>query len=573
MDIISELKKLIEKAVGGLGIEVGNFSVEYPENSERGDLATNVAMVSAKKAGMNPKELAEKIKIEIEKIKPDFVGSVEIAGPGFINFHLSPEYFTHELRKILKDGKKYGKGSARKRERIIIDYTDPNPFKEFHIGHLMSNAIGESLSRLVESQGAKVVRVCYQGDVGPHVAKTIYGIQNSKLNIEDFKGKSLSERTRFLGECYTSGSRVYEEDETAKKEIEEINRKIFTGDGKELMRIYELGKKWSLEHFDEIYRELGTKFDKFIFESEVADDGVKITQEFLKKGVFENSDGAVVFKGEKHDPKLHTRVFINSKGLPTYEAKELGLNALKWKKWRPDKSIIVTANEQSEYFRVVLKALEQIAPDIRKVTEHIAHGMLRLADGKMSSRKGSIITGKSLLRDVKGLVSEKIKDRGFDKKENEEIASIVAVAAIKYSILKQAIGGDIVYDFEKSVSFEGDSGPYLLYTAVRAKSVLEKAKDEGIKLKIMSGIEVTEIEKILSRFPQIVQGAENDNAPHKLASYLIELSATFNSWYAHTTIVVKGDKESPYRVAITEAVRTVPENGLDLLGIKVPNRM
>ncbi|HVY55593.1 MAG TPA: arginine--tRNA ligase, partial [Thermodesulfobacteriota bacterium] len=291
-------------------------------------------------------------------------------------------------------------------------------------------------------------------------------------------------------------------------------------------------------------------------------------------GVFEKSDGATVFKGERYDPKLHTRVFINSQGIPTYETKELGLNTKKWKKVRPDESIIITANEQSDYFRVVLKALEIIEPEAARVTKHIAHGMLRFAEGKMSSRKGNVITGESLIADVEKMVTEKLAAREMTDKQKAEATEAVAVAAIKYSILRQVTSSDIIYDFDKSISFEGDSGPYLLYTAVRAQSVLDKAKKEGVKPRIeRKGVIVGPLEKALARFPEVVGRSAREEAPHHIATYLIELSSVFNSWYANVPIVGKDDGESPYKVALTQAVRIVLVNGAKLLGMKVPERM
>jgi arginyl-tRNA synthetase len=339
------------------------------------------------------------------------------------------------------------------------------------------------------------------------------------------------------------------------------------------MKLYKLGKKWSLEHFDDIYKKLGTKFDYFYLESEVAHDGVALVEEWLGKGVFEKSDGATVFKGEKYDPKLHTRVFINSQGIPTYETKELGLNTKKWKKVRPDESVIITANEQNDYFRVVLKALELIEPEAAKVTKHVSHGMLRFAEGKMSSRKGNVITGSSLITDVEKMVEEKLAGREMTDKQKVEAIGAVSVAAIKYSILRQVTSSDIIYDFDKSISFEGDSGPYILYTAVRSQSVLEKAKKEGVKPRIERKEVVGPLERMLVRFPEVVARSAGEKAPHHIATYLIELSSAFNSWYANVPIVGKDDAQSPYKVALTQAVRTALVNGAKLLGMKVPERM
>jgi len=576
MDIQLQIKTAIQQVLKTLNISATEIILERPADANHGDFATNIALTLAKQTKLNPRELAEKITGILREQKIEFVEKIEIAGPGFINFYLSPKFFSNELEIVLKRKELYGNSNEWRGRKVLVEYTDPNPFKVFHIGHLMSNTIGESISRIIASQGAKVRRMCYQGDIGMHVAKTMWAILKNLDKIPS-KRAPLTERTDFLGQMYVEGSNAFEDIPEVKNEIEDLNKKIFEGKDRKLMKLYKLGRKWSLMHFEEIYKKLGTKFDYYYLESEVAHDGVALVHEFLEKGVFEKSDGAVVFKGEKHDPKLHTRVFINSQGIPTYETKELGLNTKKWKKMHPDQSIIITGNEVNDYFRVVLKALEIILPEAAKVTKHISHGMLRFAEGKMSSRKGNVITGESLIGDVETLALEKLARRDMDDKKKKEVAEIIAISAIKYSILKQITSSDIVYDFEKSISFDGDSGPYLLYTAVRANSVLEKAKKEKIKPKINTDISVddtsSELARFISRFPEIVSHSATEKSPHFVTTYLTALSSLFNSWYANTPIVKIDEPKSPHRVAITNAVRIVLENGTKLLGMKIPEKM
>jgi arginyl-tRNA synthetase len=266
--------------------------------------------------------------------------------------------------------------------------------------------------------------------------------------------------------------------------------------------------------------------------------------------------------------------------LPTYETKDVGLAK---KKSELEKnltaSIIVTANEQNDYFKVIFKALEFIFPEYAKISKHIGHGMIRFSSGKMSSRKGNVITGESLISEVEEMVKEKVKDRDYSESEKKDIVEKVAIGAIKYSILRQAIGGDIVFDFDKSISFEGDSGPYLQYSYVRAKSVLEKAQNLGIMNSVGAWLlqnslgEISSLERMLYRFPEIAERAGREYAPHYLATYLIELAGAFNNFYANEKIVDEKDSDSPYRVALTEAFSTVMKNGLNLLGIMVPEKM
>ncbi|MFA6585886.1 MAG: arginine--tRNA ligase [Candidatus Paceibacterota bacterium] len=571
------LKNLIKNALKNLNIEIEDISLEHPADLKMGDYSTNVAMTLAKELKTNPKELANKIVKELRDLSSPpakgevgggLISEIQVAGAGFINFYLNKTFFVDSVKEVLEN-KNFGHNNIFEGKKLMVEYTQPNPFKPFHIGHLMSNAIGESISRIVEFSGAKTIRANYQGDVGPHVAKAIYGLL--KFGMPD-ENKSVTEKAQYIGELYVKGNDVYEADEQAKKEIDEINRKVYDKSDKKINEIYDWGKIITLEAFEEIYKTLGTSFNYYFFESVVAPIGLKIVSE---NKIFEKSDGAIVFHGEKYDPKLHTRVFVNSQGLPTYETKELGLTEMKFEKEKNlDLSVVVTAHEQEEYMKVVSKALEIMNPEIAHKMKHIIHGMMRLSTGKMSSRKGNVITGESLIRESCAEISEKIKDRDFTEEEKKQISKDVGVSALKYSILKQNIGGDIVYDFEKSISFEGDSGPYLQYSYARANSILEKAKAENILPGFLRfDLCISEVEKLLYRFPEIVERSTKEFEPHHIANYLIEIARAFNTYYGNTKIIDKNDEESSYRVALTLAFSLVMKNGLYLLGIKAPERM
>jgi arginyl-tRNA synthetase len=454
--MIEAINEILKKAGKAVGIADPAITLEHPEDISHGDFSSNIAMMYAKSLGLSPRALAEKIVEALKKDLPKEVSSVDIAGPGFINIKFHDSYFSNEIVKSAKLGAKIGKIKIDTGKKVMVEYTDPNPFKVFHIGHLMANTIGESISRLVEFSGAKVIRACYQGDVGMHVAKTVWAI------IQDGE---IKKDIKYLGDMYVFGNEKYESDPEAKKEIIVINKKIFNKSDAEINKIYNEGRKLSLDYFDSIYKKLGTKFDTFFFESEVAGVGIEIVKKYIEQGVFEKSEGAIIFPGEKYG--AHTRVFVNSEGLPTYEAKELGLTQTKFKKYKLDESIVVTANEQNDYFKVILKALEKISPEQAEKTKHISHGILRPSSGKMSSRKGNVVSAEELLEEFESLVEDKIMERTFSDKEKSKIKNEVAIAGLKYTVLRQSIGGDIIYDPTKAVSFEGDSGPYLQYaTAV-----------------------------------------------------------------------------------------------------------
>jgi len=592
-----KLIQLISESLENLGIESTEIVLEHPADIKNGDYSTNIALSAFKgrkafeksiegdsetvwvkygPAITNPYDFAQKIKTGLEKNLPEEIEKIEVAGAGFINFYLSREFFTDATKEILNSKESWGKNNILSGKKVMVEYTQPNPFKPFHIGHLMSNAIGESISRVVEFSGAKTVRANYQGDVGLHVAKAIYGIMwlsngasNEKLQMTE----PVGELARWIGVCYSKGATAYEDDPGVKIQIDEINKKVYNRSDAEVNTIYDWGRDVTLRAFEEIYKTLGTKFNYYFFESEMAPVGEKIVRENIGS-VFTESDGAIVFHAENYDPKLHTRVFITSLGIPLYESKEVGLTVTKFEKENPDLSIITTAIEQGEYMKVVQKAVSLIHPDYESRMKHITHGMMRLASGKMSSRKGNVITGESLLQDSMDVVREKVSGRELSDIEKDNIAEVVGVAALKYSILRSSLGSDIVYDFDKSISFEGDSGPYLQYTAVRAKAILKKAEAEGICVAYKDiPTEVTGLEHLLYQFPEVIARAYETLEPHHIATYLTELASAFNTFYGNTIIVNKSDPYAPYRVALVESFLATMKNGLYLLGIKTPEKM
>lgn len=558
----------IQQALKECGIEE-RMELEHPDDLSHGDFSTNIALKKASDDGRTPHEIATEIVAMLEKNLPASVERVEVAGPGFINFYISADTLRKEVAHICEQGSEYGYIGGHESEKTIIEYTDQNLFKVFHIGHLMSNTIGESLSRLLELSGAEVFRAIYQGDVGMHIAKAVWGMAQMKNEIPA-ESDSLEKKVDYMGRAYAHGATLYEDNEDIRTEIEAVNKKIYTGGDEEITNLYKWGRELSLEKFEYLYEVLGTKFDKYFFESEVADKGKKVVLDGLERDIFERSDGAVVYHGENEG--LHTRVFVNSQGIPTYEAKELALAREKFDWVEYDRSIVVTAYEQSGYFKVVVAAMNKVFPDLAVRTEHVTHGFMRLPSGKMSSRTGTIISGEELLDQVIEQTEVKMADRDIPREERSLIARKVAVAAIKYSILKQSAGSDIVFDMERSLSFEGDSGPYLQYAYVRTQSILEKAKKEGYAVGGESTGEITEIERVVYRFPEFVERALRERSPHYIVHYLTDLAARFNSYYGSTQII-SDDEGVGYRLALTAAVGQVLKNGLYLLGIETVERM
>lgn len=558
------IREAVRDALDELGYGEVDFSVEHPKELARGDYASNAAMVVAKEAGKAPQEVAEQLLAALENTI-EYVERIEVAGPGFINFYLDRSFFQKEVGRAVDLGERWGQNDSWESKKVIVEYTDPNPFKEFHIGHLFTNIVGESIARLFMAAGAEVRRVNYQGDIGLHVACAVWGMQ--ELGFAGARDVSSGE----LGKAYALGATAYKEDEKAAEEIKTLNRLLYERSDEVVNALYDKGRAASLAYFETIYEILDTKFDHHFFESETAPRGKEIV--LTHPDIFTESDGARVFEGEKYG--LHTRVFLNSEGLPTYEAKELALAEMKYEYFPYEHSVVSTANEISEYFKVLIRALGSINPELAEKTEHIGHGMIRLAEGKMSSRTGKVIPAIDFIDELKTAVRKKIEESPTTSDEvDEEIATNIAVGAVKYTTLKSSIFQDSVFNKEQALSFEGDSGPYLQYTHARIGSVLEKAKKEGIKSSVKT-VPATpyEIEKLLYRFPEVVQKALDERAPHYVATFLTELAGSFNSFYAKETIADATDEYAPYKAMLAAAVRQTLKNGLWLLGIKAPERM
>jgi arginyl-tRNA synthetase len=648
----SLLQQLLQMILKDMGVTDLVPEVSISDDPAHGEYTTNVAMKVAKSLKKSPMEIAlqvaeqvksEKLKVKSgvldQKISKQYqkisnkrqtldvlqaIDRVEVAPPGFLNVFLTEASLSNQIPQVLKDGESYGTSQSGSGKQLMVEYTDPNPFKEFHIGHLYSNAVGESLARLYEAVGWKVVRADYFGDVGMHVAKSIWGLKKKMkedaISLTDLKKKSLRDRVKYLGQAYSVGASIYEEKtseaERAKEEMKDINYMVYLAaqeymqkalkwkpqvDYKQYVKandlyqevkmLFEAGRTWSMDYFETIFRRLGTRFDEYYPESIVGEYGAKLVREHLGT-VFEESDGAVVFRGE------HTRVFLNSLGLPTYEAKELGLNWKKNQDYRLDKSYIVTGNEINEYFKVVLAAMSQVVPEAAVKTRHIGHGMVRLPEGKMSSRTGMILSGEWLLDEVKRSIY-KILDKSISSsspqsplspQEKDEIAEKAAIAAIKYSMLRVALPANIAFDFATSLSFDGDSGPYLLYSYARCKSVLRKASSQTeldlshlSDLGDLSTLRYNPEEKNLARaiffFPEIVAEAAASLSPNLLCSYLFKLAQAFNLFYQKWPILPSSSPNSPStpssltRLALTAATAQVLKNGLNLLGIQTVERM
>ena len=556
---MGDIKTTIKQAVKVLFNLSVDVDLSRPD-PEHGDFATNVALQLAKQVGKNPREVAEQLVAELQNKLGDQVSEITIAGPGFINIRLSDQ----ALLAVLQSSTNLEQSQAGK--VTIVEYSDPNPFKVLHVGHLYDCVTGESIAKLQEAAGATVHRVNFGGDVGLHVGKTMWAILQALggENPEALQDIPKEERATWLSQRYVEGTNAYEDDEAAKQTIISYNKQIYqihTDDDHEspFAQIYWETRKWSYDYFDAFYDRVGTKFEKYYPESVTAPAGLQAVKDQLAKGVFKESDGAVVFDGEAEG--LHTRVFINSNGLPTYEAKDIGLALCKWQDYQFDLNIISTGNDIVEYMKVILAALGKFEPKLAERTKHITHGMVKMSGGvKMSSRKGNIL----MAVDVLDMAVEATKNAG--REPNEDIVQ----GAVKYAFLKSRLGGDIHFDIDESVSLEGNSGPYLQYAHARAKSILGKSDKSAVEPTEIQAGERPLIAKI-NEFTEVVAKATQELAPHLICTYLYELAQVFNRFYEQNRVV--GDPREAERLYLVSQYATVLKTGLELLGIHAPEKM
>lgn len=628
-NIKNDLRALLILAASEFDLNQQELVVEVPKDIMHGDYTSNVSLVLfSKMAKMSkdrqwkkPTELAKYLVSRIQENIPAWLESVTVADPGFINFVLTKDYLVSNLGLFFTLGEQ-SESQQNQHQKIVVEFTDPNPFKEFHIGHLYSNTVGESICRLLEATGATVRRADYFGDVGMHVAKSIWGMSRllaeQAIDLTKLSEWSLEKRMTFLGQAYAHGASAYEDDSAAQAEMKQLNFLIYKAGQDQLVEqegwqpvvdydqfisdesrkiypnvkeLFFTGRAWSLEYFDSIYNRLGMQFDYYYPESKAGEWGSKIVLEQLKKGIFEHSQGAVIFAGKKFD--LHDRVFLNSLGLPTYEAKELALPNWKKSDFDYDRSIVITANEINEYFKVLLKVMSMIDPDLAQKTTHIGHGVVRLPEGKMSSRTGKVITGPWLLDEAQSEVKKLVTQaKEFSAEEIASMAELVGQSAIKYAFLKQSIGGNLTFSFSESLDFQGNSGPYLMYSYVRAQNVLRQAADVSKiaieqLIDLLSNTEVSSVEKYtdieidilrnIEKYKDVVEQAALEYAPHVLCTYLYNLAQMYSGWYAKQKIVeVKNGHLTEIallRLQLNLVVGKILRRGLYLLGIRTVEKM
>ena len=558
----------IKEVLKDLGIIENNFSIEHPSDFKNGDYSTNVAMICAKKMGINPRDLAEKIVMILRENQDKFpeIQEIQVAGAGFINFYLDRKFFSNKIKEILEKGDNWGKNLIGNNKKVIVEYSSPNIAKPFTVGHLRSTIIGDSIARILTFSQFDVIRDNHLGDWGTQFGKLIVAIREWG-NIEEIE--KSEKPINMLVDLYVRFHNEAEIDPTFEDEARASFARLEKKD-EEAISIWKKCIEISKKEFERIYKKLDiTPFDTMYGESFFEDKMKVVIDEIKEKNIGKESEGAFIIEFSE-DKKLSPLLLLKKDGSSLYGLRDLAADKWRRNEYGSDIKIINEVGvEQSEYFKQIFETEVMLGYFKQGERIHVAHGLYRFPDGKMSTRKGNVIW-------LEDIINEAEKRAGLI---NEETKEIVAIGAIKFNDLKRDSLKDIIFNWEEILNIKGDSGTYLQYTAVRANSILEKATESNIDYKKFSSLEneipevVTDLEKLIYQFEEIVKYSGETLQPHHIATYLINLASTFNTFYGNTKILDENNKFTLYQLSLVKAFYQTMKNGLWLLGIEVPKKM
>ncbi len=569
-EALKEAERLLKVAdvIKKSGVEL---SFETPPNPAFGDLACNAAFHLAKALKRPPHEIAKEIAGKIELPKNGLFEKIESDG-GYVNFFYSyPKLAELAINAVGKEKEKYGAGK-KAGKKIMVEYFHANTHKAFHIGHVRNVCLGEALCRILEFAGNAVVRVNYQGDIGPHVSKCVWAYMNFLKGKEP---KEVYEKGRWLGEVYRKANEMLEKNPEYEKAVDKTDSDIYERKG-EAAKIWKITRQWSLDYFDRIYEDFGVKFRRFYFESEVEGPGREIARELLREGIARESEGAIIVDLEKWN--LGVCIILKKDGKPLYSTKELALALLQEKEYKTDMIIHVVGSEQKLYFQQIFRIFELWKPDIAKRERHLSYELVNLPTGKMKSREGNVVLYEDLKEKLMGISAKQAKEKNPELKEKdiEKIAENVALGALKYGMINQSPDKTIIFDWDKALDISGNSAPYLQYSYTRASSILRKGgikKIPGFDPDHAKNPEEKELVKLISQFPETVERAARDLRPHYVAGFCYSLAKAFADFYERLPVLNAEKGEREFRMALVMAAMQVLENGLRLLGINVMERM
>jgi arginyl-tRNA synthetase len=564
-----ELVAIFEETIKSLygEQEIKDIDIEATSNEKFGDFQTNFAMVNAKILKSNPRAIAENVVNNL--IENNVIEKAEIAGPGFINIFLKEEYLGDRVRKISSE--KYDLSFLDTHGDVIIDYSSPNIAKRMHIGHLRSTIIGDSIKRIYRYLGYNVVADNHIGDWGTQFGKLIIGYRNW-LNKEAYEASPIEELER----VYVEFSKVSEENPELEDQAREELRKLHEGD-KENYALWQEFIKVSLDEYNNVYGRLGVDFDTYYGESHYHDMMPGVVEELLEKGIARESEGANVVFFDEED-KLNPCIVQKRDGAFLYATSDIATVKFRKENYDVNKIIYVTDERQQDHFKQFFKITDILGWEVEK--SHVWFGIMRFAEGIFSSRKGNVIRLEQLLDEGKKKALEVVEEKnpGLSQEEKANISEVVGIGAIKYADLSQNRQSPVIFEWDKILSFEGNTAPYLQYSYARIQSILKKGSENGKNLNEESQITLKEsaersLAVYMSLFPKTVMKAADSFRPNLITDYLFELAKKFNSFYNSCPILNQEEDVLYSRLLLADRAAKVLKEGLELLGIETVDRM
>ncbi|MEM7819084.1 MAG: arginine--tRNA ligase [Candidatus Aenigmatarchaeota archaeon] len=560
------LEEEVIKTLGFLGIEKIEETLEVPPCSELGDLASTVCFQLAKKEKRNPKEIAEELVKKIKIPKKSLIKKVE-AKEGYINFFFDWEKISEKVLKEIQKGKKLKEGRGK---RIMVEYSQPNPVHPMHIGHARSTFLGDTLANALEFLGYKVIRANYMNNVGLQVAKlvTAYLLWG--------EGKEPEEKPDlWLWEFYVKFHEEASKNPELEEKARETLRKYEIEKDKKIIKIWNKVVGWCVKGFEETYKKLGIKFNVYFYESESRDLGKKLVEDALRKGIaFKSPEGAIVADLEKYG--LPNIVILRSDGTGLYITSDLGLTKQKFEKYKLEKAFWVVSSEQNLYFKQLFKILELLGFSWVKNCYHFSFELVRLPEGKMSSREGKAVMLDEVIKKLTELALKEVEKRnpGMKEKEKVRIAEIIGIGALKYAIVKIDPSNAIIFDWNRMLSLQGDTGPYLQYACTRCNGILKKAGKwkPSYKTKKLTQ-EEKDLIKLLLKFPKVVKDAAENLRPNYICNYAFDLATAFDKFYEYCPVLKAEKRLREFRLTLVDCTRKILKNCLKIIGIQIPEKM
>ncbi len=549
-------------------LKIDESMVAEPPSQEMGDLGI-ACFPFAKEMKKAPNQISEELCKKVALRLP--FSEVKCVGP-YLNFVIDKKILVETtLMHIFEKKEDYGKGE-KKKDKVMVEYSQANTHKAFHVGHLRGTSIGESLSRILKHSGFDVLQANYQGDTGAHVAKWLW------CYLKFHKGENPPKEGmgKWIAGIYVESVKKIDENPDFQAEVNEINLKLENKEDPDLMRLWKESRQWSLDGLDDIYKDLDAHFDKFFFEGEEEKEGKKIVQDMLKKGIAKESDGASIIDLERY--KLGVWVLLRKDGTVLYSAKDIALAHKKFREFNIDRSIYVIGNAQSLHMKQLFKTLEILGYKEFKKCFHLSYDEVRLPTGKMSSRTGENILYSDMREEIFRYTEEETRKRHEDwsKEKVAKTVKAIAIAALKFDMITHDPNKPIIFDTKKACDFEGETGPYVQYSHARCCSILKKygkGPEGEADFRLIKEPEEILLIKTLGKFPLVIDSVVAHYSPYLLGRYVLELSQIFNNFYHSHQVVSEDENLTKARALMVDCVRQVLKNSLYLLGMEAPEEM